>query len=229
LLLLLDFDTLLTSYMGIDQITASSLNQTILPFLVELFGWVKSTLQRRLKPGMYEVLDYATTLDIHDPMGKSASFTKFEWVRFLQDNVIAYQDQAWGDGKILLNYQCAPGIPVDRYRNGHKTYVVISLREVKNKGDRGDFYVSWDIQNGFLSNYCFWGTDIDHATDKVSLRVILPKERPPIRVIVSETNSGKSSELPKRAINELPDGKWQITWEKNYPRLYEHYILRWKW
>jgi hypothetical protein len=36
----------------------------------------------------------------------------------MQDNVIAYQDQAWGDGEILLNYRCTPGTPVDRPLNG---------------------------------------------------------------------------------------------------------------
>jgi len=31
-------------------------------------------------------------------------------VRYLQDNVIAYRDQAWGDGEILVDYRCTPGI-----------------------------------------------------------------------------------------------------------------------
>jgi hypothetical protein len=44
-------------------------------------------------------------------------------VRYLQDNMIAYQDQAWGDGEILVDYRRIPGTPVDRYRSGHKTYI----------------------------------------------------------------------------------------------------------
>ena len=85
--------------------------------------------------GMYEVLDYQTTLEIHDNNGEKASVTKRQRVRYLQDYIIAYQDQAWGDGEILKEYKCSPGVPVDEYRSDHKTQILISLREIKSKGD----------------------------------------------------------------------------------------------
>lgn len=71
---------------------------------------------------MYEVLGHETTLELKDRAGKRATFEKEKRVRYLQDNIIAYHDQAWGDGEILLNYRCTPGTPMDRYRLGHKTY-----------------------------------------------------------------------------------------------------------
>jgi len=55
--------------------------------------------------GMFEVLDYETILEIKDRNGRKARVTKNQKVRYLQDNIIAYQDQAWGDGEILKNYQ----------------------------------------------------------------------------------------------------------------------------
>jgi len=63
--------------------------------------------------GIYEVLDYKCTLELLDTQGKNALVTKQEKVRYLQDNIIAYQDQAWGDGKILVDYHCSPGFPAD--------------------------------------------------------------------------------------------------------------------
>jgi hypothetical protein len=66
---------------------------------------------------MYEVLRYEAKLGLKDRGGKRATFKKQEKVRYLQDNVIAYRDQAWGDGEILINYRCIPGTPVDRYRS----------------------------------------------------------------------------------------------------------------
>jgi hypothetical protein len=57
-------------------------------------------------------------------------------VCYLQDSVIAYQDQAWGAGEILLNHRCTPGTPVDRYRSGYKTYILISRRG-EGQGRRG--------------------------------------------------------------------------------------------
>jgi hypothetical protein len=55
-----------------------------------------------------------------------------------------------GDGEILVDYRCSPGTPVDRYRSGYKTYILISRREVKNKGNVDEFNVEWGIRQGFL-------------------------------------------------------------------------------
>ena len=118
--------------------------------LRELWKMTHKALQRRLSAGMYEVLAYESTLELRDRSGKRATFRKRERVRYLQDHVIAYQDQAWGDGKILLNYHCTPGIPVDQYRLGHKTYILISRHEVKNKGDVDEFNIEWGIRLAFL-------------------------------------------------------------------------------
>ena len=77
--------------------------------------------------GLFEVLEYESTLTLKDKQGKRATFKKHEKVCYLQENIIAYQDQAWVDGEVLCNYRCSPGIPVDRYRPGQKTYILISL------------------------------------------------------------------------------------------------------
>ena len=65
-------------------------------------------MQGRSYAGMYEVLEYESTLELKDRGGKRAAFKKREKVRCLQDNVIAYQNQAWGDGEILVNCRCTP-------------------------------------------------------------------------------------------------------------------------
>jgi hypothetical protein len=50
--------------------------------------------------GMYEILDYDSTLDLKDAQGKTAVFNRHQRVKFLQDHIIAFQEHAWGDGKI---------------------------------------------------------------------------------------------------------------------------------
>jgi hypothetical protein len=128
--------------------------------LREAWKIAHKAMQRRLSAGMYQVLAYESTLELHDRTGKRATFRKRERVRYLQDHVIAYQDQAWGDGEILLNYRCSPGTAVDRYRLGHKTYVLISRREVKNRGDQEQFSIEWNIRNGFVRQTEQWETHI---------------------------------------------------------------------
>ena len=138
--------------------------------------------------GIFEVLEYESTLEIHDTKGNRASFRKRQKVRYLQDNIIAYQDQAWGDGRILLRYRCSPGKAVDRYRLGHKTHILISLREVKNKGDFDEFNIQWGIRNGFTQPSEQWETEISHPTRNLKIRLIFPRDRHPNRVALIESD-----------------------------------------
>ena len=102
-----------------------------LEVLGEAWKVIRQVTPGRSFEGMYEVLNYESTLELKDARAKRAPFTKREKVRYLQDNIIAYQDQAWGDGEILLDFRCTPGTPVDRYRSSHKTYILISRRDIQ--------------------------------------------------------------------------------------------------
>src|SRR5687768_9978759 len=132
--------------------------------------------------GVYEVLDYECRLELKDIDGHKASVHKREKIRYLQDYITSYQDQAWGDGEILLSYRCSPGIPVDEYRLGHNTYKLISLREFRNKGDTDEFNIEWNMRHGFLKRIGFWGTAINQRTKKVTLKVVFPKDRYPLQI-----------------------------------------------
>jgi hypothetical protein len=186
-------------------------------------------LGRLLNEGIYEVLEYESTLELLDKRGEKATFKKRERVRYLQDNIIAYQDQAWGDGDILLDYRCSPGIPVDQYRPGYTTYILISLREVKNRGDIDEFNIEWNIRNGFTRKNELWETSINHPTNKLKTNLIFPRNRPPIKLYVNDGNKNKQKYLDKNEKHQLPDGRWLISWEVNQPIKYKNYVLNWKW
>ena len=179
--------------------------------------------------GMYEVLDYESTLELKDKRGKNAIVRKREKVRYLQDNIIAYQDQAWGDGVILIDYRCTPGKAVDQYQPGSKTYILISLREVKHKGDIDNFNIEWGVKDGFLREKELWETEIRHRTRHLKTHVIFPKSRSPYKVSIMEGLRQRSSNLGKNAMVQLPDGRWIVSWETQHPRLYERYSLQWEW
>jgi hypothetical protein len=197
--------------------------------LGELWKVGKKVMRGMANEGVYEVLDYETTLELHDSKGRKATLKKCQKVRYLQNHIIAYQDQAWGDGKILVNYRCSPGFPVDRYRSGYKTLVLISLRKVKNKGDIDEFNIQWGIRNGFLKRTGFWASEINHRTKRIKVNLTFPKIRPPQRIFIQEKNSQRSYELNNSPSIRLPDGRWLVEWEKIQPRLYEQYILNWEW
>ena len=128
-----------------------------------------------------------------------------------------------------MNYKCSPGVQVDKYRDGRKTFLLISLREVKKRGAIEDFNIQWHWKNGFLSKTGFWGTEIQHKTGRIKIEVIFPKSRPPIQAWIIEVNRRKNVLLESKNIRKLPDGRWNITWNKKKPKLFETYLLKWEW
>ena len=101
-----------------------------------LAAWrkVMAAWQRSQYHGMYEILDYGSTLEIVDARGDTAGLRRREVSRFLQDNGVSIHDHAWGDGEISADYSCQPRTPVESYKDGSKFDVSISLRETKNGG-----------------------------------------------------------------------------------------------
>lgn len=179
--------------------------------------------------GLYEVLEHEATLELLDTRGKRAQVRKRQRVRYLQDQILAFQDQAWGDGEILLEYRCTPGVEADRYEAGHKTYILISLREVKRRGETDEFRIEWQFRDGFLRTQEECGSEINHRTKRLALQVLFPGERPPRRAWLVEELQRRKTLLPQKAIEQLPDGRWLVSWEVKRPRLNERYFLRWEW
>ena len=179
--------------------------------------------------GIYEVLDYESTLEIKDIMGKEAYFYKREKVRYLQNNIIAYQDQAWGDGEILKNYYCSPGKAVDFSRPGRKTIILIAIQNIRHFGDQDEYVIAWGMTDCFLRGKEQWETSIDHPTSKIRLNLIFPFKRPPYQVLLIEESLHRSSLIDSQHFNRIDNERWMIHTEIEKPRLNERYILQWEW
>ncbi|MBZ0097703.1 MAG: hypothetical protein K8F30_01385 [Taibaiella sp.] len=178
---------------------------------------------------MYEVLDYHAQLELLDVEGKQAIYHKRQKVRFLQDSIIAYQDQAWGDGDFMAAYQCSPGVAVDKYPEGQSYKILISLRETKHAGDIEEFRINRTIRDGFVGPTQDFQIDIDHRTRQFAMSVVFPLQRQPKKVTLLEKNSTQSKVLGPENRTELADGRVEYTWSTEKPRLFEAYILRWEW
>src|SRR5258706_7436437 len=196
---------------------------TILSFLWRLG---KKILRERISPSDYEILEYDAQLELLDDEGKHAIFAKRERVRFLQNNIIAYQDLAWGVGNIFASYSCTPGVAVDCYREGHRHRILISLRETKNRGDTTEFHIRREITDGFTAAVEDFQHEINHVMQRASLSLIFPETRHPRIVRLIEQNSTRSMILGAKYRRQLPDGRLQITWTTQHPRLFEAYILQ---
>ena len=118
---------------------------------------------------------------------------------------------------------------MDRYRSGKKTFILISRRQVKNKGDVDAFHIQWNIRRGFLKEMGYWETHVSHQTKHVTVQVIFPKTRSPQQMTLTEANRQSTQSLGRNALVRLPDGRSQVSWATAKPRLHENYILQWQW
>lgn len=179
--------------------------------------------------GMYEILDYDSTIDLRDTQGTKAILTRREEIRFLQDNIVAIHDHAWGDGELFAKYQCQPGVPVDIYEDGSKYNILISLRETKNKGDKIQLWIERIIKRGFCEKEEWLETEIDHWMHKLTLAIIFPKERPCRRAILARRSSNYATMLTEEYFALLPDGRQKLTWGTDHPKLHDCYTIKWVW
>lgn len=199
------------------------------PLAAALWQHFQHCLPLALAPGLYAVLEHETTLELLDAQGAVALYGKRQKVRFLQNNIIAYQDKAWGDGDIFAEYRCAPGVPVDRYREGHYYRVLIALRQTKRRGEVEEFHIARKIHKGFTRAVEDLQTEIDHRTQQLTIHVIFPPERVPTALAWIEQKRARTTLIGSEQLQKLPDGRRQVTWQVQRPRLFEAYLLRWEW
>lgn len=209
------------------QVGQSSANW--IPLVLQFYKDVRTWLRRSLHGGVYEILEYESILELLDAKGERAVFKKRLRVKFLQDNVIAFQDYAWGDGQALLNYRCSPGVIVDRYREGTRWNVLISLRETKATGDIEEFHIERRLRGSFAASEAWWETSLQHRASQVKVCIIFPKERPCRKAVLVERNRNRTTLLGPDRIESLPDGRQILTWETDKAKRFETYTLKWHW
>lgn len=188
-----------------------------------------SFFKRKPPDGLFEVLDYDSTLELLDGAGHLAIFKRRQKVRFLQNHIIAFQDYAWGDGDVLADYRIAPGEVVDCYREGERWNILVSLRKTKNRGDIEEFHIERTVHHGFTQTVEWRQTAIWLTTKRIRLEVIFPKERPCRRASLVQRSTNRTIELDGDYVQWLPDGRQMIAWEKQNPPKAEVYTIRWEW
>lgn len=205
------------------------LSQDWIELLFDLYRILHRWVAKHRHEGMYEILDYDSTLDLIDPRGETAIFKRRQRVKFLQDYIIAFQDYAWGEGVIFANYKCSPGVEVDRYQEGDQWNILISLRETRSAGDVMDFYTERTIKHGFTKVEEWWQVEIRHRTRQFRLAIIFPKERHCRRAVLIQRNHHRTSALGPEHFTNRPDGRQVLAWEPEKLKRFETYTLKWLW
>jgi hypothetical protein len=197
--------------------------------LLDLLQRLHAFVEERRLQGIYEVLEQSRTVIIHDPKGRIASVDTTQRVRFRQNHIAALLDYVWGDGHILREYRCSPGVPVDRYKEGTRHVVLISLREHKNRGDELTFTTHRQVIGGFTRASECWESEVYHRTHRLEVRILFPRQRRCRRATVAVQSTGHTVALGPSDWRFLPDGRQELVWVCDQPKLNERYLLRWEW
>lgn len=193
--------------------------------LIDLYQRVRKLWHR--ESDWYEILDYTATLELLDIKGENSMFRKHQKIRFLQNNIIAFEDYVWGDGNSMVDYRCTPGVVVDRYREADRWNVLISLRETKSKGDIVDFHIERTEKNAFTKTQEWLQTEFRHPGKRLEMRVIFPKKRWCKRATVVRRSRNQTIVLGSKNIQALPDGRQLVTWATDKIFGYEVFTLKW--
>jgi hypothetical protein len=196
--------------------------------LLDLIHGLRRLMAYPHEEGLYEFLIYDATLELRDAKGRTAIFRKHQRVKFLQNN-IAFEDVAWGDGKLFARYRVAPGVVADRYQEGDRWTVLISLREAKQRGDVQDFHIERLVRNGFTHAAEWQQAEIRHRTRYLSLAVIFPKARPCCRATIRLRRRRKTIPLGSECFQRLPDGRQMVRWTTRNVTPLEVFTLGWQW
>lgn len=183
----------------------------------------------RQPAGPYEILDYDATLELLDDKGKRAVFRKRQRVKFRQNNIIAFEDFAWGDGNVLARYKCTPGVVVDKYRQGDRFNILISLRDTKSAGDIEQFHIERRVKNSYMRPEEWLQTEIRRRTRRLRMAVIFPKGRQGYEAVLARRSTNQTTELGPDHFDTLPDSRRMVSWETTHIRGYEVYTLKWRW
>lgn len=178
---------------------------------------------------LYEVSRFEASLELCDGRGDLALLQREQDLRFIQDGVVGVYHQVWGDGQLFDEYEVEPGVVADRFQFGSRSITLISLREVKSRGDHLRLWIRRRIKRGWTQAEEWLELAVSHQTRILRARVIFPLERSPSRATIIEESTGSARELEKRRWQLDSRGRTILTWQKRNPALGETYILRWSW
>lgn len=179
--------------------------------------------------GPYEILDYDAVVELIDETGTLALFKKRQRVKFLQNSIIAIEDYAWGDGDILADYKCTPGVVVDKYRQGDRWNILISLRDTKSIGDIEQFHIERTVKDAYTRDEEWLQTEIRRHTRRLKMSVIFPQNRHCQHAVLIQRSASRVTELGPEHVDNLPDGRQIVFWETTHAKGFDVYTLKWRW
>ena len=180
-------------------------------------------LPQGLLPSPYEILDYQSTLILHDHKGIKATLERRQRIRFVQNGVAGIMDHIWGDG-VVTYYENEAGSLEDSFRDEGRRHLVIGLRRPMGRGESLAFRVRRAVMVGLTGDREWVETTIDHPVERLKHTIVFPKERP--CQVAALHHEGRTIPL---TVTRLADGKTRVEFDLRRPSAQTPYTVRWSW
>jgi hypothetical protein len=194
-------------------------------------AWGLYALRARETRAPWEILDLKQDWDLEDKDGREASCSKYQRVRFLQDEIFAVRDVIWGDTAGISNYSWTPGRVADLYRTGGKVTVLIALDAIRNRGDVAEFKARYTAMDAFTSNREWISFSTSHPTERLNVTVTFPKDRPPKTESITFTDDRDNYMDKDKYVkgSNTDDGRRHLEVTMFRPPIREEFTLHWEW
>ncbi len=180
--------------------------------------------------GSYEVLDEEITWDLVRIDGSEVVQEKSLDVCFLQSNVLVWVDYAWGDGEIMAEYTCSPGRLVEKKRVADRTWLIILLERVRNRGDRATLETRRTVRGGFERANEWASFQIVEKTRHLKLSIVFPKDRPCQRAYrSSQAGQRQDKEIDVSDPQYNSDGRQVLVVDEKHPKVGQLVTISWDW
>lgn len=147
----------------------------------------------------YLTTNFKTQLRILDPLGASASLTRRQQIRFLEDGVSVFLDRVWGDGLLLHDYSVGSGMRIVDFIRTEKGYVVVlGLPRTFGKGEVFEVETSRRILGAFMDREAYLEAVMPGPTQSLSMEVVAPRQRRIVDadVVVPSLRRVEAQQLP---------------------------------
>lgn len=196
----------------------------ILATIFEVPDLARNLFPEGLTTSPYEVMEYDATLDMEDPHGMRATFTRTQKIRFLHDGVSAVLDHFWGDGITVGSYSTDAGMIERTLTDSRRRHVVLRLKRPMRRGEELTFSVTRTVFAGFTNEHEWLSTQVDHPVHRLKRTILFPIKRACRTAVLL----GPGGQLPIHP-QIRADGRAELKFEVLDAGSSTPYVLVWHW
>lgn len=201
----------------------------VLGALILAFGIAAAGAVIAAGEGLYEYTHAEDVWDIEDRDAHTVTLTKTRTVKYLQNEVFAIRDFAWGTGAVSgAQVIEGPGDAVHDYTRDEQEHTIILLDGIRGRrSDPDHFKFRRVFADSFPDRTESVVAEVVNATGRIAVTVRFPPDRPPTSAWLTRREAGIVEEEP--IVPRPSGGRQQVTWTTDRPRRFASYRIYWKW